>query len=203
MTIILASTSPRRIELLTNVRIPFFTRPPTTDETPKKGESPQKMVTRLARDKAGAVLDGAVRDFGKVLIIAADTTVVAPGGKQVLGKPETRTEAAQMLRRLAGKSHTVLTGYCLLQGGPKTSSKLKVRQKVRVVRTRVRMRKLSTEQIERYLDWGESMDKAGAYAAQGYGMSLIESIQGSYTNVVGLPLAELLGDIRALTQLSY
>jgi septum formation protein len=182
--IVLASSSPRRIELLTQLGLRFETRSPDVDEEPRRGESPRALVARLARDKAGAV-DGQLGG-GSRLVIAADTIVVAPGGKRVLGKPRDRAEAARMLRAIAGKTHEVLTGYCLL--APEDSV-------VRVVRSSVRIRKLSGAEIEAYLSTGESMDKAGAYAAQGHGAALIEEIRGSYTNVVGLPVAQLALDL--------
>ncbi len=184
MRLVLASSSPRRIELLRQVGFSPIVSPPDADETPRKGEGPAKMVSRLARDKARSVasrLGGA--DW---LVIAADTIVVAPGGKKILGKPRDAEEAKRMLRALAGRSHIVFTGYCVQSPGKVLS---------RVVRSTVRMRRLNAGDIAAYVATGEPMDKAGSYAAQGIGMGLIERISGSYTNVVGLPMAQLLKDL--------
>ncbi len=188
--IILASTSPRRTDLMKQVGLEFVVRAPSADETPKRGETAKAMVARLAREKADSVVPLALREFGLGLIIASDTTVVAPNGK-ILGKPADRAGAVKMLGMLAGKTHVVLTGYCLLS----VAREMEPQKIVRVVSSKVRMRKMSKSLIEQYVDLGESMDKAGAYAVQGIGASLIESITGSYTNVVGLPMAQLLLDL--------
>ncbi len=195
LPIILASTSPRRIELLSHAGYQVITRSPGVDEIEIKGESPSKMVVRLALEKASAVQQTIEKDeYKKVLIIAADTTVVAPNGKKVLGKPKNEKEAQKMLSTLAGATHTVLTGYCILQ-----SEKGKVTKRLtKVVTSRVTMRKLSKNLIQGYVTTGEPMDKAGAYGAQGIGMTLIEKIQGSYTNVVGLPMAQLIQDLEKI-----
>lgn len=190
--IILASSSPRRIELLTQLGLKFETRSPDVDEKQLRGEKPRALVARLALGKAEAV-DGAL-SLGARLVIAADTIVVAPGGKRVLGKPRDRSEAARMLRAISGKTHVVLTGYCLLATEVRGRSG-RQQSVVRVVRSEVRIRKLSGLDIKAYLATGESMDKAGAYAAQGHGAALIEEIRGSYTNVVGLPVAQLARDL--------
>jgi septum formation protein len=181
MRIVLASTSPRRIELMKQLGFRFKVVPPKTDEALRKGESPRAMVARLAEEKAEVVAEG--RD---ALVIAADTTVVSPDGKRILGKPVSRSDAERMLRGLSGRVHTVLTAYCITLGGTSL---------VRVVRSRVKMRKLSAVEVRRYVASGEPMDKAGSYAAQGLGMALIEEIRGSYTNVVGLPMAQLVSDL--------
>ncbi len=203
--LILASTSPRRIDLLNQAGLSPLVVGPGTDEASVRGESPRAMVARLAREKADAVavkwrsgeIGGAYASLSAAMIIAADTTVVAPGGKRVLGKPKDEAEARKMLGQLAGKTHTVLTGYCLLEAMRTTDSKNRRARKpcVRVVTTQVTMRPLSKEEIAIYVRSGEPMDKAGAYAAQGIGMTLISGIRGSYTNVVGLPVAELLADL--------
>lgn len=185
--IVLASTSPRRIELLQQARIIVEVIGPDTDEIRKPREAPRALVSRLAREKAASV---ARKLQEPALVIAADTIVVAPDGKTVLGKPRSVAEARKMLRMLAGKAHTVLTGYCVLEGG-----KLRPSRVVRVVVSRVKMRSLSKTDIERYVATGEPMDKAGSYAAQGLGMALIEELRGSYTNVVGLPMCQLLSDL--------
>jgi septum formation protein len=189
--LILASSSPRRIELLKSVHLEFLVRAPEVDETPVRGESPLKMVKRLSELKAFTVSELALHEFGGAVLIAADTTVVAPNGKTVLGKPVDDLDAARMLRSLSGKTHVVYTAYCILAVG----REMKSRKWSRIVRSKVTMRKLSSKMIEKYILTGESKDKAGAYAAQGIGATFIESIHGSYTNVVGLPMAQLLEDL--------
>lgn len=189
--IILASTSPRRIDLLKQAGIRCLVRSPQTDEKTKRGESPKDMVARLAREKAEAVMMDALREYGAALIIAADTTVVAPDGKTVLGKPRDAADARKMLKKLLGKTHTVLTGYCILA----VAREMEPERLIRVVRSRVKMRPLSDEAILKYIATGEPMDKAGSYAAQGIGAALVESLRGSYTNVVGLPMSQLMTDL--------
>jgi septum formation protein len=189
--VILASTSPRRIELLKQVGISFSVTSPDAHEKRKSGEPPKAMTARLAREKADSVIQHALLELGSALIIAADTIVVAPDGKHVLGKPNTPKEAQKMLKTLAGKTHTVFTGYCILS----VARGIRPVQVVRVVSSKVKMRALSKQMIEFYVKTGEPMDKAGSYAAQGIGMSLIERISGSYTNIVGLPIAQLLMDL--------
>lgn len=193
--LVLASTSPRRIDMFNQLGLKFETRAPDTDETPQKNESPSALVARLALQKAEAVLrDGKKRLRGHHLIFSADTIVVEPNGKKVLGKPRSRTEAASMLRRIQGRTHTVLTGYCILEVN--TADQVGFSHShVRVIESKVQMRRLTAAQIQSYVATGEPMDKAGAYAAQGIGMALIEKIDGSYANVVGLPLSQLLMDL--------
>ncbi len=190
MKVILASSSPRRVELLTHMGIEFKSQPADIDETPLKKETPVKMVARLAEGKAMAVFDSAPK--GEVLIIAADTTVVHPNGKKILAKPENHVESFQMIQSIQGKTHDVLTGFSVLH----RNAKGKVFLKTKVIQTKVKIRKLTKKEILAYVATGEGLDKAGAYGAQGVGMGLIESIQGSYTNVVGLPVAELWEEIK-------
>lgn len=172
--LILASTSPRRAELLTAAGIPFRAVPIDVDESVLKLEPPGDHVRRLAREKANAGLaqcpDG--------LVLAADTIVVAGG--EVLGKPRDRDDAVRMLRLLSGREHEVLTGVALVsqQGAV-----------VEVARTRVWVNPLSEREIADYVATGEPMDKAGAYGIQGLGSKFIDRVQGSYSNVVGLPVA--------------
>lgn len=186
--IILASTSPRRKELLSQLGLQFECFSPEVDETPIGGESPLKMVLRLAHLKAQAVF--LEQDLPKnIIVIAADTTVVSPRGKN-LGKPQNANEARSMLRLLAGKTHTVLTAYCLM--GTKRNQRV---SHLGYTRSRVKMRSVSAHWIKNYVATEEPMDKAGSYAAQGIGMSLIESISGSYTGVVGLPICQVTRDL--------
>lgn len=189
-SIILASTSPRRIELMQQVGVRVEVRKPEADETPLRRESPRALVTRLSRSKAASVAASLHLDGSPTLVIAADTIVVAPDGKRILGKPTDAADAEKMLRSLSGRKHTVLTGYCL---HPVSMPSRRVF--CRVVTSRVQMRKLTREQIQFYISTGEPMDKAGAYAAQGRGMALVEALTGSYTNVVGLPMCQLLSDL--------
>lgn len=189
LSLILASTSPRRIDLLAQAGLRARAQAPGTDEAIRPGETPAAMVRRLAREKASSVARK-LAPGSRALVIAADTTVVAPDGRMILGKPDDARDAARMLRLLSGRVHTVLTGYCLFEVGPRPRKPL-----VRSVRSRVRMRKLSPRDIQAYIRTGEPMDKAGSYAAQGVGMALIESLQGSYSNVVGLPMCQVLLDL--------
>ena len=195
LPIVLASTSPRRIELMKQVGLQFETHSPRTDETPKKNEKPSALVARLALQKAQSAVHLADKKRGPALIIAADTIVVEPTGKKILNKPRSRAEAAKMLKCLQGVTHTVLTGYCILETDPDEREGFS-HSHVRVVRSRVTMRKLSPAQIRTYIATGEPMDKAGAYAAQGIGMALIEKIDGSYANVVGLPISQVVQDLQ-------
>lgn len=187
---ILASSSPRRIEMLRQLGFRFEILAPDVDESHQRGESARKMVARLSKLKASAVADKLKRQQSSLttIILAADTTVVDRRGK-ILGKPQTKAEASQMLSRLAGSYHQVFTGYTILQLGKQSRSWTKV------VSTRVKIRTLSPTDCRAYVSQGESMDKAGAYAAQGFGMALIERVEGSYTNVVGLPVEQLLADL--------
>ncbi len=187
----MASGSPRRKELLTMAGIDFEVLVPDVNEDLLKGESPERMVRRLAYEKAMAALGRAGPN--PRIVIAADTTVVSPAGK-ILGKPGDREEAIRMVRSLQGRIHRVFTGYAILRG---ESGRI-VRKVQRVVRTAVRIRKMNLAEIIRYVDLGEGVDKAGAYAAQGAGMTLIEGIRGSYTNVVGLPMTEVLADLKGI-----
>ena len=161
---------------------PDALRPADIDETPRKGELPRALATRLARAKAEAALD-AVRideELRGAFIVAADTVVAV--GRRILPKAELMDEAAQCLRLLSGRNHHVYTGVCLVT--PRES----FRQ--RLVDTRVRFKRLSDEDIEAYLASGEWRGKAGGYAAQGIAGTFMVKIVGSYSNVVGLPLYE-------------
>lgn len=199
---ILASTSPRRIELLRAVGLDFEVIAPDVDEVPKKGESARQMVCRLSRAKAIAVaeqIDCESQDARfRFLVIAADTTVVDSKDK-ILGKPRTLAEADRMLVAIAGKRHSVFTGYTVLElGGAGRRTAPNAKQVwTRAVETQVKIRSLNLAERRAYLEQGESMDKAGAYAAQGFGMALVEKVSGSYTNVVGLPIEQLLSDLES------
>lgn len=176
--LVLASASPRRRELLGQLGLAFEVSAADIDETPHPGEAAPAYVLRLAREKARTV---ATRTPG-AWVLAADTTVVL--GEELLGKPRDTSEVREMMTRLSGRTHEVQTGVAL--AGPSDGDAL-------VVRTRVTFRALSPEEIAWYASTGESLDKAGGYAIQGKGGFLVERIEGSPTNVIGLPLGETLG----------
>lgn len=183
MRIILASQSPRRRELLASIGLAFEVKPSHVPEIHQPGESPEEYVARLSRDKAAAV---AAND-PNAWVIAADTTVLL--GDDLLEKPDDADDAERMLGLIAGKTHTVYTGVTLqnvVHGWRET----------RVAESEVRMLPLDARDIAWYVSTGEPLDKAGAYAAQGIGGLFIDSIHGSYTNVVGLPLALLFQMLR-------
>jgi septum formation protein len=181
--LVLASGSPRRVGLLNQAGIePDALRPADVDETPRQGELPRVCANRLAYAKAATALGGigADDDVYGAFILAADTVVAV--GRRILPKPELVDEAAQCLRLLSGRSHRVYTAVCLI------TPKQKYRQ--RVIETRVRFKRLSSEDIESYLGSGEWRGKAGGYAVQGLAGTFIVKMVGSDTNVVGLPLYE-------------
>jgi septum formation protein len=173
--LVLASSSPRRAEILTAVGWPFETHPAGVDETRLEGEPPEDFVRRLAREKAEAV--ARTRLFG--LVLGADTTVVVDG--RILEKPRDEEDARRMLRLLGGCWHEVLTGVALVRA--ETG-----RVVVGIERTRVRFAETSEEEIAWHVREGEVLDKAGAYAIQGRAALFIEGIEGDYWNVVGLPV---------------
>ncbi len=171
LRLILASASPRRRELLTNLNFPFEVVPADIDETFTGEENPFDLVRRLSIGKAEAV----AAHHPDALVLAADTVVVFRD--EVLGKPKTPEENLDFITRLSGHTHEVFTGHALVLGD---------RRADRVVQTAVRFRKLSDGEIERYVATGEGMDKAGGYAVQGYGSALVREVRGCYFNVVGL-----------------
>lgn len=172
--IILASASPRRKELLRQIGVGFRQQVAAVDESQRAGESARAYVVRLALAKARAVAGGQAA----VPVLGADTAVVLGG--LPLGKPRDRSEGLAMLRRLAGRSHEVLSAVALV----------KEREAVRVSETRVWFRDIGERELAAYWDTGEPQDKAGAYAIQGRGAVFIEHIEGSYSGVMGLPLFE-------------
>lgn len=185
----LASTSPRRKQLLAEHGYRFFLIAPNCEEKELPGESPRAMVKRLANEKAMAAFRLLHKKIGQShsVLISADTTVVDPSGQGVLNKPVSKKDAERILKRISGRTHLVLTAFVLLE-----SKKGKITKRVtHVVKTSVLIKKLTPAQIHDYIRSGEPMDKAGAYAAQGIGMAFISQIRGSYTNVVGLPMSEL------------
>jgi septum formation protein len=185
VAIVLASASPRRSELLRSAGILFSVQPADIDEAPLAGEIAQDYAERLAREKALAVSQRRPLDY----VLGADTIVVVDGA--ILGKPRDADDAVRMLRLLAGRSHEVITGVCVVSPGAgesKTASET----------TRVNMCELSDDEIREYVATGEPMDKAGAYAIQGMASRWIPRIEGDYSNVVGLPLALVYGMLREL-----
>jgi len=182
---ILASGSPRRLALLAQIGVePDRVMPSTIDETPKKNELPRNLARRLAQEKLAAVMPAARADaeLAGALILAADTVVSV--GRRILPKAEKIEEAAACLRQLSGRSHRVYTGLAF------ANAKGHVRR--RLVETRVRFKRLSREDIESYLASGEWRGKAGGYAVQGFAGGFVVKINGSYSNVVGLPLYEVM-----------
>ena len=184
--LILASSSPRRAEILTNAGLSFSVLSSAVDETPLPNETPEDLVLRLANAKAELVVARAV---GPAIIIAADTTVVCEG--KILNKPQSPEEARVMLQLLSGRTHSVLTGVALIllpdnQRRQFTESTL------------VEFRPISEDELTAYLASGESYDKAGGYAIQGLAGRFIPRIEGCYFNVVGLPLAHLLAELQSL-----
>jgi septum formation protein len=186
--LILASASPRRRELLERLGLLLQIEPVDVDETPAQGEKPRAYAQRLAAEKS----DAALSKLGQQIlpILTADTVVVL--GDDILGKPANQDEAAAMLRRLAGRRHQVMTAYRAHFGG---------RMVERVVSTGVSFRSLDSAELRAYLDCGEWQGKAGAYAIQGIAGAFAIEVRGSFSNVVGLPLAEVIADLRALESL--
>lgn len=183
MKFILASSSPRRRELLASIGLDFEVLPSHVPEVHQAGEAPEEYVARLSRDKAAAL----AQQHRDRWVIAADTTVYLD--QALLEKPVDAADAKRMLGTIAGQTHVVYTGVTL-------QNVERAYCDTRVAETEVRMLPLSAEEIEWYVASGEPLDKAGAYAAQGVGAVFIESIHGSYTNVVGLPLATLFQMLR-------
>lgn len=207
-SVILASSSPRRREFLKQLALEFGIIVPDVPEAPRRNEAPRAYARRLACEKADAVferlapaaLEGDLKELDKnlarivakdeLLVIAADTIVVL--GKHILEKPRDDADAKRMLRALSGRVHDVITGVCVL----KVEKGVPVKERAFTVSTSVRFKKLSPAEIDGYVATGEPRDKAGAYAIQGIGSFLVKSINGSYTNVVGLPVAELVDLLR-------
>lgn len=181
--LVLASGSPRRLALLAQAGIePDALLPADIDETPERGELPRRLALRLAREKLDAS-DARRRALGEhegAFLLAADTVVAV--GRRILPKPDVAEEAADCLRLLSGRAHRVYTGLALMtpKGGVRT----------RLVETRVRFKRLSREEMEAYVASREWEGKAGGYAIQGLAGVFVVKLVGSYTNVVGLPLAE-------------
>ncbi|MBM4396325.1 MAG: septum formation protein Maf [Deltaproteobacteria bacterium] len=198
--LVLASASPRRKELLERAGFSVKPMPAMIDETPHPDEGPEAFVKRMARTKVLTVVEriqqtlypdldtaarvprGLLRETPLRWVLGADTVVVV--GNAMLGKPADHAEAVEMLSRIQGQDHYVITGFCLYD-------MKKSKEGIQAVHTAVRIKRMSRNEIEKYLSVGESLDKAGSYAIQGVGSYLVETLAGSYTNVVGLPVCQV------------
>ena len=178
-SLILASESPRRQAFLNDLGIPFKVVAAQVQETPRAGEQPAVFSKRMAQEKARVVSQQHPEDW----VLGADTVVSL--GKRILGKPDSLREAKKFLEALNNRTHEVITSYCLINQSLKKAL-------ARSVYTRVTFKHFSRREIDWYLQTGEPLDKAGAYAIQGRGSFLVREIKGSYTNIVGLPLTEVL-----------
>jgi len=182
--LVLASASPRRLTLLAQVGVePDALRPASIDETPKKGEMPRGLVARLARAKAETARDQIAndKDIADSYVLAADTIVAV--GRRILMKPQYMEEAVASLQLLSGRTHRVMTGLCLITPDDRVRTK--------IVDTRVRFKHIPISELEAYIASREWRGKAGGYAIQGLAGCFVQKIVGSYTNVVGLPLTEV------------
>jgi septum formation protein len=175
--VLLASGSPRRRELLALINVAHTVKPADIDESMHPGEAPRALAERLAREKAAAGSGAAPHE---TVVVGSDTIVVVDG--DVLGKPRHTDEAAAMLRRLSGRSHTVITGIAAQWRGAVRSDAVEVG---------VTFRALSDIEIAEYIQTGEPMDKAGAYGIQGYGATIVDRVDGDYFAVMGLPVNRL------------
>ena len=182
MKIVLASSSPRRKELLTTAGISFEIDVEGVEEV-IQGETVEEIVCSLAEQKCTPVASRRPEDC----VIGADTVVALDN--KILGKPKDKEDAKQMLRTLSGKSHAVYTGVCIAANGEKH---------IFYEKTEVKFFDLTEDEIERYVETGEPMDKAGAYGIQGFGCTLVEGISGDYFDVVGLPVAKTVRKIREI-----
>jgi len=186
MKLILASSSPRRAEILANAGLPFSVLSSPVDESPYPGEAPAALVQRLANAKADVVTARAV---GPAIIIGADTVVVLDD--KILGKPSSAEDARHMLRQLSGRTHSVLTGVALIRLPDGERRQF-------LESTLVHFRPITDEELSSYLATQEPYDKAGAYAIQGQAGRYIPRIEGCYFNVVGLPLSRVLSELETL-----
>jgi septum formation protein len=185
MSIILASSSPRRRELLSQAGIDFEIMVPDTDEQLRTGESPLATAERLACEKAAVIVPRAPTK----IVLAADTIVVCED--RILGKPQSEGEARRMLASLSGSEHHVLTGVCLQRQTPPVKVSW-------VCDSRVRFRTLDADTISQYMERVCVMDKAGAYAVQEHGEMIVESVEGLLSNVIGLPIEEVAAELAKL-----
>jgi len=187
---ILASESPRRREILKSVGLKFKIVPAHVNEDYLAGESPREHVQRLSYNKAMAV----ATLYPKAWVLGADTIVVINGN--ILGKPKDKAQAKKMLKQLSGREHKVFTGFTIANIAGKAFS-------TKVVQSAVRFKTISPEELDWYIACDEPYDKAGGYAIQGKGAYFIQSIRGSYTNVIGLPLCEVLEELKKFETINF
>ncbi|MBN1366061.1 MAG: septum formation inhibitor Maf [Syntrophaceae bacterium] len=190
VSIILASASPRRRKIIQSTGLNFKIIPAHVNEDYLTGESPSRHVRRLSYNKAMAVAE----KYQHAWVLGADTIVVIDGF--ILGKPANKTQAKQMLNRLSGREHKVFTGFTIIHIG------LDVR-KTKVIQSAVRFKKISPDEMNWYINCNEPYDKAGGYAIQGKGSYFIQSIRGSYTNVIGLPLCEVVETLKEFKAIKF
>ncbi len=187
--LILASASPRRRELLERMGWDFKTIPSGIDEEFLEGESPRRHVLRLSREKTVIVS----RENPDAWVLGADTEVIIDD--EVLGKPETPEEARAMLKKLSGRMHRVITGFSIA----KESTGVNIDN---IIESQVFFKEISDDEMEWYIKTGEPYDKAGGYAVQGRGAVFVKEIRGSYTNVIGLPLCEVVSALKSVGAVS-
>ena len=187
--IILASESVRRVDILRTLGIPFSIIPPDIDETRMPGEPAREYVLRISYEKARKVGN----HFPDKWVIGADTVVVYKN--ELLGKPKNEKDAFAMLKKLGGKWHRVITGFCVLNVSQNTTCR-------DAVETRVFMKSMVDDEIMRYISTSEPLDKAGSYAVQGRAGYMVKEIKGSYSNIVGLPICEVAETLLSLGVLS-
>ena len=187
---ILASASPRRQELLRSVGLKFKTVPAHVNENYLAGESPRQHVKRLSSDKA-MVIAG---KYPESWVLGADTIVVIDG--LILGKPKNKTKARDMLQNLSGREHKVFTGFTIAHVAAAI-------YQTKVIQSAVRFKTISPKEMDWYVSCDEPYDKAGGYAVQGRGAYFIKSIRGSYTNVIGLPLCEVLEELKKFETINF
>jgi septum formation protein len=189
-SLVLASGSPRRRRLLASAGVEFEVQPADVDETRAPGETPREYSRRMAEAKCRAVSRGRRAGGDRRPVLGADTIVVLDG--EVMGKPADREQARLMLRRLSGRTHRVVTGFCIEGPGGALVQ--------REVVSEVRFKELREAELGAYLETGEWSDKAGAYAIQGRAAFMVQAVVGSYTNVVGLPLAEVVEALHGIAE---
>ena len=187
---ILASASPRRRELFQSIGLKFKIIPAHVNENYLAGESPRQHVKRLSIDKAIII----ARKYPEAWVLGADTIVVIDD--LILGKPKNEAQARKMLRKLSGREHKVFTGFTIAHVAAKI-------YKTKVIQSAVRFKTISPKEMDWYVSCDEPYDKAGGYAVQGKGAYFIQSIRGSYTNVIGLPLCEVLEELKKLKAINF
>jgi septum formation protein len=188
LPLVLGSASPRRRELLAGLGLPIRVVAGDANEDVLPGELPERYLERVVLEKLSSVARLAAPPFSAILV--ADTVVVL--GHEILGKPADRREAAELVGRIAGRTHIVHTRYAIARAAAPAQPIA-----ARTVTSEVGMRAASDEEIRRYANTGEGLDKAGGYAAQGIGAFLVQRIEGSYSNVIGLPVCELVLDLKS------